>query len=94
MKIEELENAPQWLLNANTHNASVDIIDGVVHWYDGSWFDGIWRGGIWHYGVWHNGVWKDGTWKDGIWHNGIFEGGTWRNGRIVKLVRADIPPGS
>ena len=50
MKIKELENPPQWLLDANTAFADVEIIDGIVHW----------NGGVWRDGIWHNGVWKDG----------------------------------
>ena len=94
MKIHELENAPQWLLDANTYNANVDIIDGVVHWYDGSWFDGTWHGGEWHYGVWHNGTWRDGEWHDGVWLGGTWQDGVWRGGRLVKVLNADLPPGS
>lgn len=44
MKISELKDAPQWLLDARTEYADVEIINGVVHWYDGVWFGGEWRG--------------------------------------------------
>ena len=55
MRIEELENPPQWLLDANTAFVNLEIIDGIVHW----------NGGVWRDGIWHNGVWKDGIWANG-----------------------------
>lgn len=70
MKIEELENAPQWLLEADTKNANVGMINGRVHWYDG-----IWEGGHWRGGTWHNGEWRDGTWHYGMWFGGEWKGG-------------------
>ena len=60
MKIEELENAPQWLLDAETHYADVDIVNGIVHWYGGVWEDGVWQDGIWENGVWQGGDWEGG----------------------------------
>ena len=80
MKISELENCPDWLKNANTEDANVEIIDGVVHWYRGSWKAGTWERGTWHNGTWVNGIWEDGLWKDGLWRNGYWIDGTWRNG--------------
>ena len=70
MKIEELENAPAWLLDAKTHNADVEIINGVVHWRGGTWYDGTWCDGVWHSGTWYDGVWHDGEWWSGTWHEG------------------------
>ena len=70
MKIEELENAPQWLLDAETENADVEIIYGRVNWYGGDW-----RGGHWHGYTWHGGEWRGGTWHNGVWH-----GGEWMDG--------------
>ena len=75
MKIEELKNAPQWLLDAKTRDADVEIINGVVHWHDGVWYDGEWHGGTWHDGVWHDGVWYNGMWHGGTWHDGEWHGG-------------------
>jgi len=102
MRIEELENPPQWLLDAYTEDADVEIIDGIVHWYGGfweygvwqggTWYDGYWRNGIWHDGVWFGGIWHSGTWKDGTWHRGIWHGGKWINGYKTKLVQSDTSP--
>lgn len=72
MKIEELKNAPQWLLDAKTHHADVEVINGVVHWRGGTWYDGEWWSGTWHDGVWYNGMWHGGTWHDGEWHGGRY----------------------
>ena len=97
MKIEELENAPRWLLDADTEGADVVIMDGEVHWCDGIWKDGIWEGGVWHGGTWERGTWNSGTWYGGYWHGGEWLGGTWedgvwRGGRLVKVLNADLPP--
>ena len=85
MKISELTNAPQWLLDANTADADVEIISGRIVWHDGIWHDGIWHDGIWHDGIWYDGTWRGGTWRggtwyDGIWHDGIWHDGIWRSG--------------
>ena len=85
MKIEELENPPQWLLDADTNFANVEIIDGIVHWNGGVWKDGIWHNGVWKDGtwldgVWYDGIWENGTWYGGTWQNGIWYGGTWKGG--------------
>ena len=50
MKIKELENPPQWLLDADTQDADVNIIEGAVHWYRGDWHGGTWYGGRWKKG--------------------------------------------
>ena len=84
MKIEELENAPQWLLDAYTENADVEILSGVVYWYDGSWKNGNWHGGTWHGGTWRRGFWHRGIWKDGTWF-----GRKWEKGHKTKLVQSD-----
>ena len=41
------ENAPQWLKDAKTENANVEIIDSYpyVIWHDGVWRGGVCRGG-------------------------------------------------
>lgn len=74
MKISELNNAPQWLINADTNDGDVDIIDGVV----------VWHGGIWRGGEWHDGVWYGGTWCGGVWRGGVWRGGEWRGGALYK----------
>ena len=92
MKIEELENPPQWLLDADTNFANVEIIDGIVHWNGGVWRDGVWEDGIWHSGFFEGGTWKNGVWYDGIWENGTWYGGKWEKGYKNKLVKSDTQP--
>ena len=60
MKISELKDAPQWLLDANTSNADVEW-DCDKHNYV-VWCGGEWRGGEWCDGVWRGGVWCGGVW--------------------------------
>ena len=62
MKISELTNAPQWLLDADTRDADVEIKDGIVIWHGGDWLGGDWWGGVWLGGDWHGGVWRGGDW--------------------------------
>jgi len=77
---------PQWLINADTYDARVEITpsgrviwnDGI--WHGGHWHGGIWNDGIWHGGHWHGGIWNGGHWNDGIWHGGIWHGGHWHGG--------------
>ena len=56
MKISELKNAPQWLIDAETANADVTVFGGVV---------------TWNYGIWEDGIWKEGTWEGGTWEGGF-----------------------
>lgn len=78
------ENAPQWLKDAKTENAVVEIEVSfgieIVIWKSGTWRDGVWRGGTWLGGVWRGGEWLGGTWRDGMWLGGTWRGGTWRGG--------------
>ena len=56
MKITELKNCPQWLLDAKTENADVEVeIGGKIIWHSGIWWGGDWRGGDWQGGVWWGG---------------------------------------
>ena len=90
MKISELENCPDWLREADTENANVEIIDGAVHWFSGTWNNGTWEGGTWENGTWlggtwksggwWNGTWNGGTWKEGVWKGGVWYAGTWNRG--------------
>jgi hypothetical protein len=42
---------PQWLINADTYNARVEITpSGRVIWLGGTWLGGEWHGGEWHGG--------------------------------------------
>ena len=72
MTINELgEKCPQWLKDADTRDADVEIGPlGVVVWRGG-----VWRGGEWRGGVWRGGVWRDGEWRGGVWHGGVWRGG-------------------
>ncbi len=48
MKISEWPNAPQWLRDARTENADVEISEsGYVTWRGGTWHGGDWWGGDW-----------------------------------------------
>ncbi len=72
---------PQWLKNAITENADVEIGSyGSVIWRGGVWCDGEWRGGVWRDGVWRGGVWRDGEWCGGVWRDGEWRGGVWCDG--------------
>ena len=75
MKISQLTNAPQWLLDAKTSDEDVEIIRGKVHWFSGNWHEGTWENGTWMAGTWYAGTWLDGMWLHGDW-----KGGTWRMG--------------
>ena len=51
---------PQWLKDAVTENADVEITKfGTVIWRGGVWLGGVWRGGEWRDGVWLGGEWRD-----------------------------------
>ena len=68
------ENAPQWLKDADTDNARVEVSSsGFVTWHGGVWHGGVWRGGEWLGGTWLGGTWLGGTWHDEktdrmLWH--------------------------
>jgi hypothetical protein len=53
---------PQWLKDAITENADIEInkFGSVV------WRGGVWRGGVWRGGVWRGGVWRGGEWRGGV----------------------------
>ena len=87
VKKTEITNCPKWLLDAETEDENVVVIDGIVVWISGTWKggtweSGTWKGGTWRYGTWNDGTWKGGTWNDGTWKGGTWKGGTWRNGSI------------
>ena len=52
MKISELKNAPQWLIDADTLNADVVWNGDIIQWCDGVWRDGVWCDGVWCGGEW------------------------------------------
>ena len=67
-----------WVLDAETENAVLEIIDRKLYWYAGQWYAGTWQDG-----VWLNGSFRAGQWLNGVWHNGTFQG-TWNNGTWVR----------
>jgi hypothetical protein len=91
MKISELNNAPQWLIDARTENADVGFIDGRVVWRGGDWRGGVWRGGDWRGGVWLGGVWRVGDWHGGVWHGGVWRGGVWHGGFVLGTAEKTNP---
>ncbi len=64
MRKTELENCPEWLMQATTENENVEIIDGCVIWQGGTWQGGTWQGGTWQGGTWWGGTWRGGTVRD------------------------------
>ena len=80
MRIEELINPPQWLLEADTEGADVMLINDEVFWFDGIWKGGKWFGGVWLGGTFKGGSWFSGEFRNGVWENGVFWGGTWFEG--------------
>jgi hypothetical protein len=72
---------PQWLINADTYNARVEITpSGRVIWLGGTWLGGEWHGGVWRGGEWLGGEWCGGEWCGGVWNNGVWRGGVWHGG--------------
>lgn len=77
---------PEWLQNAATRNARVEIEtdshsdDVRVVWKGGTWEEGIWKGGAWESGFWESGIWERGIWNSGVWEGGVWEDGTWKGG--------------
>ena len=69
---------PQWLKEADTSDARVEIENGVVIWCGGVWHGGTWYGDEWLRGEWHEGTWCGGTWRGGKWNGGEWRGGTRR----------------
>ncbi len=71
---------PEWLKEASTTNAQVEIVDGRVVWHRGKWHGGMWLDGTWLGGEWLDGIWSGGTWHTGVWRDGVWFGGTWLDG--------------
>ena len=70
MKISELPNAPQWLLDARTANASVEWDSNDQRYI-------VWRGGVWRGGVWRGGEWRGGEWRGGVWRGEKLTSNLW-----------------
>ena len=90
MKKTELQNCPQWLLDAQTINEDVEIINGVLIWKGGIWNGGIWEDGIWEDGTWKGGIWNGGIWERGTWKGGTWERGTWKDGKRKPMCRWSV----
>ena len=82
MKISELVNAPQWLIDADTENADVAIIDGIVQWYSGEFRGGNFRGGDFLGGNFRGGNFLGGNFLGGNFRGGDFRGGEFRGGNF------------
>jgi len=91
MKIAELENPPQWLLDAKTDQADVIIVSGKVIWQGGTWLDGTWQDGTWQDGIWLGGTWRYGTWLGGTWMGGTWMGGIWQSGMVGSYPSTAAP---
>jgi len=75
-----VSNNFNWVLDAKTYLADIDVEGGDLVWKGGTWIDGNWEGGVWERGEWHKGNWENGTWKYGVWENGTWENGIWKVG--------------
>jgi len=76
MKIKELTNAPQWLIDAVVENEDVTIDeDGRVQWYSGKWLSGDFRGGNFCGGDFCGGDFWGGDFRGGNFRGGDFRGG-------------------
>jgi hypothetical protein len=67
------ENSLNWLIDSETEDAIIEIVNKTLIWHSG-----IFKYGKWKYGIFKNGGFY-GTWENGIWENGIFRG-TWKTG--------------
>ena len=82
MKISELVNAPQWLLDADTVNADVRIVDGLVVWSCGDFRGGSFLGGNFLGGNFLGGDFLGGNFLGGNFLGGNFLGGNFRGGSV------------
>ena len=89
MKISELVNAPQWLLDADTVNADVRIVDGLVVWSCGDFLGGNFRGGDFWGGDFLGGYFLGGDFWGGNFRGGNFLGADVKGNAALKL-RAHI----
>lgn len=71
--------------NGRVKNATFELTNRGIIWYNGiwrggTWKDGTWKGGDWKDGRWEDGIWEYGTWRDGTWCKGTWESGFWYDG--------------
>lgn len=78
------EKWPQWIRDAMTEGAEVEILDGRVIWWGGTWHDGIWLDGDWLAGGFRDGIWMNGNFMQGVWFQG-----DWRTGHFGRCVWRD-----
>jgi uncharacterized protein YjbI with pentapeptide repeats len=81
MRIKELTNAPQWLLDAVTRDEDVTIDEsGRVQWHRGDFWGGDFRGGDFWGGDFRGGNFWGGNFLGGNFRGGNFRGGNFRGG--------------
>ena len=83
MKISELRNAPQWLLEASTENADVDLVSGFVIWNGGVFSGGVFSRGLFSNGEFRGGVFRGVEFRDGVFSGGVFSDGVFSNGEFL-----------
>ena len=64
-----------WLIDSETENASIEIVNKTIIWNSGDFF----------FGNWYYGIWKNGNFY-GIWENGIFENGNFK-GKFISGIK-------
>jgi len=83
MKISELVECPQWLLDAETSNADVEIKNGWVIWNSGDFRGGDFLGGNFLGGNFRGGDFWGGDFRGGNFLGGNFRGGDFRGGNFL-----------
>jgi len=79
MRIKELTNAPQWLLDAVVQEEDVTIdAHGRVQWHSGNFLGGDFRGG----NFW-GGNFRGGNFRGGDFWGGNFLGGDFRGEKLT-----------
>ena len=83
MKIKELKNAPQWLIDAVVRDEDVEIDEyGRVQWNSGEWLSGnFWDGNFWG-GNFRGGDFCGGNFRGGNFWDGNFRGGDFCGGNF------------
>jgi hypothetical protein len=69
---------PQWLREAYTKNAAVEMRDGVVNWLGGTFLGGTFWGGEFRGGEFRGGEFRGGEFLGGAFLGGEFLGGTFQ----------------
>lgn len=84
MRIKELTNAPQWLLDAIVRNEDVTIdADGRVQWHSGDFLGGDFLGGDFRGGDFLGGNFWGGNFWGGDFRGGNFRGGNFLDGNFL-----------